>query len=84
MIKTPVQYLVASTLLMSVFGARQLGSMLSGEAGSVSLSTREMSVLFMAMGVQAAWAFVSVYLLTVNMRILGLFYNANKEKLGWF
>jgi len=83
-LKIPFQYLVASVLLMSVFGFRQLGSLLSGVAGAVTLSTRDMSVLFIALGVQAAWAFLSVYLLTVNMRVLGLLYNANKEKLGWF
>jgi FHA domain-containing protein/B-box zinc finger protein len=83
-LKIPFQYLVASILLMSVFGFRQLGSLLSGVAGAVSLSTHDISVFFIALGVQAAWAFLSVYLLTVNMRVLGLLYNANKEKLGWF
>jgi len=27
---------------------------------------------------------MSVYLLTVNMRILGLLYVTKKQKLGWF
>jgi hypothetical protein len=27
---------------------------------------------------------VSVYLLTVSMRILGLLYVTNKQKFGWF
>jgi hypothetical protein len=83
-LKIPFQYLVASILLMSVFGFRQMGNLLSGVAGSVSLSTHDISVFFIALGVQAAWAFLSVYLLTVNMRVLGLLYNANKEKFGWF
>jgi hypothetical protein len=28
--------------------------------------------------------FAGLYLLTVDMRILGLLYLANKDRLGWF
>jgi hypothetical protein len=83
-LKIPLQYLIACILLMSVFGVRQLGSFVSDIAGSVTFTTRDMSVLLLAMAGQAVWAFVSVYLLTVNMRILGLLYNSNREKLGWY
>jgi hypothetical protein len=82
--RMPLEYLVASLLLMCVFGVRVAGGLLSGMAGSVSLSTRDMSVLFMALGGQAVWAFISVYLLTVSMRILGLLYIAKKDRFGWF
>ncbi len=83
-LRMPLEYLVTSILLMCVFGVRFAGNVLSGVAGSVSLSTRDMSVLFMALGGQAVWAFVSVYLLTVSMRILGLLYLAKKDRFGWF
>ena len=43
-----------------------------------------MSSLFIAFGIQLAWTFVSMYLLTINMRILGLLYLTKKDKLGWF
>jgi hypothetical protein len=43
-----------------------------------------MNVFFMAIAYQAIWALLSVYLLTVMMRILGLFYNSTKKQLGWF
>ena len=43
-----------------------------------------MSTLFMALAAQAVWALVSVYLLTVTMRILGLLYLTKKHKFGWF
>ena len=82
--RIPLEYMAASIVLMGVYGVRILGGMAAGMAGSVSLSTRDMSVLFMAMGGQAVWAFVSVYLLTVSMRILGLLYNCKKQKFGWF
>jgi len=82
--KIPVHYTVAALLLLGVFGIRLLGGVVSGVAGEVSFSTTDTSALFIALGVQAVWTFLSVYLLTVNIRILGLLYNANKEKLGWF
>jgi hypothetical protein len=37
-----------------------------------------------AAAVQMVLAFLSVYLLTVTMRILGLFYNSSKQQLGWY
>ena len=83
-LKIPLEYLVTCILLMSVFGLRKLGDRMSGVAGGVSLHTRDMSVLFISLGVQAAWAFANIYLLTVSMRILGLLYITKKHKLGWF
>jgi hypothetical protein len=83
-LKMPLEYLITSILLMSVFGFRVLGSMMSGVAGAVSLSTRDMSVLFVAMGIKAGWSLLSVYLLVVNMRILGLLYISKKQQFGWF
>jgi B-box zinc finger len=82
--RMPLEYLVTSLLLMCVFGVRFAGDFFAGEAGSVSLTTRDMSVLFMALGGQAVWAFIRVYLLTVSMRILGLLYLARKDRFGWF
>jgi len=83
-LRMPLEYLVTSFLLMCVFGVRFAGNILSSVAGSASLSTRDMSTLFMALGGQAVWAFISVYLLTVSMRILGLLYLARKDRFGWF
>jgi hypothetical protein len=83
-LRIPLEYLAASIVLMCVYGVRILGGMAAGLAGSVSLTTRDMSVMFLSMGGQAVWAFVSVYLLTVSMRILGLLYNCKKQEFGWF
>ncbi len=82
--RMPLEYLVTAFLLMCVFGVRFVGDYFAGEAGSVSLTTRDMSVLFMTLGGQAVWAFIRVYLLTVSMRILGLLYIARKDRFGWF
>jgi hypothetical protein len=83
-LKTWFHYLIACILLMVVFGMRQLGDLISSLAGDATLTTRDTSVFFIAIGLRVVWAFVGVYILTVMMRVLGLFYNANKEKLGWF
>jgi hypothetical protein len=82
--RIPFEYLVTTILLMSVFGIRQLGNFVSSAAGGAALSTRDMSVLFISLAIQGAWGLASIYLLTVNMRILGLLYNKKKEKFGWF
>jgi hypothetical protein len=84
MVKVPLKYSVTVVLLLGVFGIRQLGSLLSGGAGTVALRTHDKNTFLAALGIQAVWALLSVYLLTATMRILGLFYNASKQKLGWF
>ena len=83
-VKVPVEYIVTVILMTSIFGVQRLGDMIAGGASDVSLTTRSMSTLFMAFGFQAVWSFLSVYLLSVNMRILGLLYVAKKDVLEWF
>jgi len=83
-LKAPLEYLVTALFLAGVFGLRFLGSIMSSAATSVGFATRDMSVLFMTFGIRMFWAFASVYLLTVAMRVLGLLYLTKKEKFGWF
>ena len=82
--KIPARYLIVSVILISVYEIRQLGDLLFGLNGRTALATSEASALATTLGLYAIWSFVSVYLLAVNMRILGLLYNSSKEKLGWF
>jgi hypothetical protein len=82
--KVPLEYIVTVILMSSIFGVQQLGDLIAGGASHVSLTTRSMSVLFISFGVRAIWSFLSVYFLTVNMRILGLLYVTKKDKLAWF
>jgi pSer/pThr/pTyr-binding forkhead associated (FHA) protein len=84
MVKLPLKYSVTVVLLLAVFGVRRLGGLISGGAGTVALRTHDENTFLVAMAVQAVWALLSVYLLVVTMRILGLFYNASKRTLGWF
>ncbi len=84
MAKAPMKYSVTAVLTLAVFGVRQLGNILSGTAGKATFRTHDMSVFLVAVAYQMIWALLSVYLLTVTMRILGLFYNSTKKQLGWF
>ncbi|HYG23815.1 MAG TPA: FHA domain-containing protein [Verrucomicrobiae bacterium] len=82
--RVPLEYTVTVILMGTIFGVQQLGEMLSERAGDVVLTTRSMAELFMAFGVKSLLAFIGVYLLTVNMRILGMLYVTKKDRLGWF
>ena len=83
-LKVPLGYLVTTILVIGIFALRQFGGVAASFAGTTSHATRDMSMLFLSFGVRAVWSLVSVYLLTVSMRILGLLYVTNKQKFGWF
>jgi hypothetical protein len=84
MVKVPVQYGITVLLLLAVYGISAFGDTLSSQAGHSMMMTKDMSTFFVSVGIKCALGLVSVYLLCVTMRILGLFYNASKGKLGWF
>jgi Inner membrane component of T3SS, cytoplasmic domain len=83
-LRVPGQYLVTVILFAFLFGFQQIGNLISSIAGSTAFTTTDMSVMFLSFGIRIIWSFISVYLLTVNMRILGLLYLTQKEKLGWY
>jgi hypothetical protein len=84
MMKVPGQYAITVVLLLIVYGISTVGDVVSGQAGHSMMFTKDMSTFFVNVGIKCALGLVSVYLLCVTMRILGLFYNDSKEKLGWF
>ncbi len=84
MVKAPGKYSVTAGLSLAVYGVRQLGDALSSQEGHVGLMTKSVNEFMVAAGIQMIWAVISVYLLVVTMRILGLFYNSSKQKLGWY
>ena len=83
-VKAPKKYSVTVLLVLLVFGIRRFGALASGVATTVSLRTHNVHTFMVAAAVQMVLAFLSVYLLTVTMRILGLFYNSSKQQLGWY
>lgn len=82
--KAPVEYSITVLFLLIVYGINVVGDILSSNAGHDMMFTKDMTTLFAAMGIKAAVGLLGVYLLCVNMRMLGLFYNACKQRLGWF
>ena len=83
-LKVPLPYLVTAAMMMGVFGLREVGDLVMRGMQVVGYTTKDMSTLFLTFGVRSAWSFFSVYLLTVNMRVIGNLYVTNKHKLGWF
>jgi hypothetical protein len=84
MLKAPVEYGITVLFLLAVYAVGVVGEMWSSSAGHSMMFTKNMSTFFEDAGIECALALVRVYLLCVTMRLLGLFYNASKEKLGWF
>jgi hypothetical protein len=82
-LKVPLEYIITVLLVGGVFGIRWLGTAVSSGLVGPSLFTTSMSTMFLLFGLRALWAFISVYLLTVTMRILGVLYVTKKHKLGW-
>ncbi len=82
-LRVPLEYLVTAILVVGMFGVRFLGDRISGEMAVQAFETRSMSEMLMLFCLRALWAFLSVYLLTVTMRILGLLYLTKRDRLGW-
>jgi FHA domain-containing protein len=82
--KAPLEYLLTVIVLAAVMGLRSLGGPLIDSVFPRGLTTHSMAKLFGYLGSWAVWNFAEVYLLAVNMRILGLLYVSKKQKLAWF
>ena len=83
-IRIPREYAVTSLLLAGIFLFDWLGGLLMAHAKTAGFQTRSMVVLLATLGLRVVWSFVSLYLLIVMMRILGLLYLTKKDKLNWF
>jgi len=82
-LRVPLEYLVTAMLAVGVFGFRRVGDAVAGVMGARGFMTTSMSEMFLMFGLRALWAFMSVYLLTVTTRILGLLFLTKRDKLGW-
>ena len=70
-IKVPGPYLIARVFFLVIIGLETFCASL--------ISLAPIAILPSVVG-----NFISLYGLTVEMRILGLLYQTNKEKLSWF
>ena len=82
-LRVPLEYLVTALLAVGVFAFRWVGDAVAGVMGARGFLTTSMSEMFLMFGLRALWAFMSVYLLTVTTRILGLLFLTKRDKLGW-
>jgi len=82
-LKVPVEYTITVVLVGGVFGIRWVGDAVSDALVGPALFTTSMSKMFLFFGLRAIWAFISIYLLTVTMRVLGVLYITKKHRLGW-
>ena len=82
-LKVPMEYVTALGALALVFVARAAGDVVLKLVFPKELLTHSASQLLLMLGLNAIWAFISFYLLTVGIRILGLLYVTRKGTLGW-
>jgi hypothetical protein len=83
--RAPLEYLVVVVVLGAVYGLYIFGTyLITVIFGPLGIITHSMSVLFALFGARSFWAFMDVYLLAINMHVLGLLYVTKKHQLGWF
>jgi hypothetical protein len=83
-LKVPLEYLVILVLTGVIFAVRHSGDMALGFLSPGTIAAPSLTRPLLMFGAQAFWTFAQLYLLTVNVRILGLLYVTNKKKLEWF
>jgi hypothetical protein len=83
-LKAPLEYLVTVVLMAVILALYNSGDMVIKAIFPKGLLTHSVPKLFGFMGAWAFWYFFQLYLLAVNMRILGLLYVTKKRKLAWF
>jgi FHA domain len=82
--KAPLEYIVAVILMAIVLALDHSGDPLIHAIFPRGLTTHNMAKMFGFLGAKSFWLFFQLYLLAVNMRILGLLYVSKKRKFGWF
>lgn len=82
--KAPLEYIVAVLLMGIILALDHSGSPLIRAIFPREFATHNMAKLFGYLGAKSFWYFLDLYLLAVNMRILGLLYVSKKRKFGWF
>jgi hypothetical protein len=82
-LKVPAHYVVTVIIMCGVLGIHLLGETFAAGAEATTFTTTDMSVMMGSLVVRAFWSVLKIYLLTVAVRILGLLYLTQKDKLGW-
>lgn len=82
-LKAPLEYICALLFLVLMFAIQAGGEYALRTIFPVGWSTDSMGALIGLVAGNAFMAFTSMYLLLVNVHVLGLIYVTKKEKLGW-
>jgi len=82
--KAPLEYIVTVILMGIILALDHSGDPLIHAIFRRGLYTHNMAKMFGFLGAKSFWLFFQLYLLAVNMRILGLLYISKKRKFGWF
>jgi hypothetical protein len=82
--KAPLEYIVTIVLMGIITALYNSGDLVIGAIFTKGLLSHNMAKLFGFLAAWSFWFFFQLYLLAVNMRILGLLYLTKKRKLGWF
>jgi hypothetical protein len=82
-LKVPAEYIVTVVILAAVLIFTKIGDIVLAAAFPKGLMTQSIPELLAMFGLKFLWSLVSLYLLTVNTRILGLLYLCKKDKLAW-
>jgi pSer/pThr/pTyr-binding forkhead associated (FHA) protein len=82
--KAPLEYIVTVILMGIILALYNFGDPLIHSIFPKGLTAHKMANLFGYLGAKSFWLFFQLYLLAVNMRILGLLYISKKRKFGWF
>jgi pSer/pThr/pTyr-binding forkhead associated (FHA) protein len=83
-VKVPLEYIVTVILLAVVICIERGGELALAAIFPKGMLTHRIDTLFEMFGARLLWNVAALYLLAVNMRILGLLYVTKKRKLGWF
>jgi hypothetical protein len=82
--KAPLEYIVTVILMGIILALYNSGDTIIDKIFPRGLTTHNMAKMFGYLGAKSFWLFFQLYLLAVNMRILGLLYVSKKRKFGWF
>lgn len=82
-LKVPLEYIVTVAILAAVVVFTKVGDILMIVLFPKGMLTQSIGELIAMFAVKFVWGLISLYLLTVNTRILGLLYLCKKDKLGW-
>lgn len=76
-------YFPMTLLVLIVYFSGEIGGEITTTLTEGSFAGSGFGRILVMLGLTVFWHFITLYLLTVNTRVLGLFYRTHKAQLGW-